>query len=287
MPIRFGFAALVLAACAMAQPGPGRGSMGRFGPGDARLLGAMAGGASRVVRNAPYSADQVTETTQVLADGNRIHQVHTSKVFRDSDGRVRTEQSLGGLGPLASATARQERVVFINDPVSGQNLALNPRERTATRTRYQRPGPPTPEPARGRPQQASAPGRAGAPPSGPAGRTGGRPDANHRPAGRQNGKVESLGRQNFDGVSAEGTRTTVTIPAGEIGNEQPIQMVSEVWISAELQTVVYSRQSDPSVGETIFKLTNISRAEPAAALFQAPAEFRVNESPAGRGGPRW
>jgi hypothetical protein len=90
-------------------------------------------------------------------------------------------------------------------------------------------------------------------------------------------KTETLEARSFDGVSAEGSRTTTTIPAGEIGNEQPIQIVDERWYSPELQAVVMTRHSDPRYGETTYRLTNISRAEPAAALFQVPSDYTVRE----------
>ena len=63
-------------------------------------------------------------------------------------------------------------------------------------------------------------------------------------------KKESLGKQLIEGVEAEGTRSTVTIAAGEIGNERAIEIVSERWYSPELQTVVMTRHSDPRFGET-------------------------------------
>ncbi len=93
---------------------------------------------------------------------------------------------------------------------------------------------------------------------------------------RANTKVESLGRQTIEGVAAEGTRTTTVIPAGEMGNEQPIQIVSERWYSAELQTVILSKRNDPRTGETITRLSNITRAEPAHSLFELPADYKVN-----------
>ena len=87
----------------------------------------------------------------------------------------------------------------------------------------------------------------------------------------------------MEGVQAEGTRTTMTIPAGQMGNDAPIQVVSERWYSADLQTVVMSRHSDPRVGETVYRLTNVSRAEPAPSLFQAPADYKVVAPRGGRG----
>lgn len=87
--------------------------------------------------------------------------------------------------------------------------------------------------------------------------------------------VEQLGRQVMEGVEVDGARSTTTIPAGQIGNAQPILIVSEQWTSPELKVLVMSRQSDPRFGETTYRLTNISRAEPAAHLFEVPPDYRV------------
>jgi hypothetical protein len=294
MPIRTTLiAALVVSAAAFAQgPGPGLGRMGRFGgeaggpPMGGRLVGAVAGMPGRVVKSAPYSADVVTETSQTLADGNHVRQTSTARVYRDSEGRVRTEQSLGGLGALG-VNSSQRQVVFINDPVAGVNYALNVEDKTASKTPWARAG-------RGAQQATASPraqGQNGAPPAG--GRWGqrtvqgstGAAGRGGRAAGlaRQNVKTESLGRQTIEGVAADGTRTTWTIPAGQMGNEAPILIVSERWYSAELQAVVTSRHSDPRVGETVYRLANVSRAEPAPSLFQAPADYKVTDVRGGRG----
>jgi hypothetical protein len=86
-------------------------------------------------------------------------------------------------------------------------------------------------------------------------------------------KTESLGKRGIDGVEAEGSRSTITIPAGEVGNEREIQIVTERWYSPELQTVVLSTHSDPRIGETKYMLTNLQRGEPHASLFQAPSDY--------------
>jgi hypothetical protein len=91
-------------------------------------------------------------------------------------------------------------------------------------------------------------------------------------------KSESLGKQTIEGVEAEGTRSTVTIPAGAIGNELPMSTVSERWYSAELQAVVMSKRSDPRFGETVYRLTNIQRSEPPATLFEVPPDYTVTEN---------
>jgi hypothetical protein len=88
------------------------------------------------------------------------------------------------------------------------------------------------------------------------------------------GETRSLGTRDFNGIKADGTQVTHTIPAGAIGNEKPIQIVNERWFSPELQLVVYSRTSDPRVGETVYRLENLKRGEPAADLFKVPADYK-------------
>ena len=91
--------------------------------------------------------------------------------------------------------------------------------------------------------------------------------------------TEDLGSQTMEGVFVTGVRTTSTIPAGQIGNEKPITIVTEVWTSPDLKTIVYSKRSDPRMGEQTFQLTNISRAEPDPSLFSVPADFKIVEGP--------
>jgi TonB family protein len=103
------------------------------------------------------------------------------------------------------------------------------------------------------------------------------PDADGLPARVAMPKpvTESLGKQSIEGVEAEGTRTTVTFPAGTFGNERPINIVSERWYSPELQTIVMTKHSDPRFGETNYRLTNINRSEPARTLFEVPSDYTL------------
>jgi hypothetical protein len=263
----------------------------------------------KVIKGAPYSADAVTETIQTLADGNRIINRMTSSVFRDSEGRTRREQSFKGLGILGNGNGEEPvQTIFINDPVAGVTYTLDSRSRTAHKS-----VPFTLEWTKklGAPGEGSVEGHqqfefkidrgAGTPPSnitmavpldsgsrvvGPeidqfTMRTEPGAPATYvfktAPGANANEVKEQLGKQLIEGVEAEGTRTKVTIPAGEIGNERPIEIISERWYSPELQLVVMTRQSDPRIGETTYKLTNINRVEPAKTLFEVPAGYTVKE----------
>jgi hypothetical protein len=97
---------------------------------------------------------------------------------------------------------------------------------------------------------------------------------------------ESLGTRQIEGVRATGRKTTSTIPAGQIGNDRPIEITDEQWESPDLKLLIYSRFSDPRTGVVEFKLTNINRAEPPADLFAVPPDYTILEPGAGgiRGG---
>lgn len=237
---------------------------------------------TRVTRGAPYTAEAVNEFVQVLADGNRIVRRTTTRIYRDSEGRTRREELRDG-APIS---------IVITDPVEGVSLMLNPSTRTATRT----PG------AFG--AVAVAGGRGGSTraivqPAAPAPRPDGQTAEQRRDAetrarleselasveqrlsvARAGGRAnrQDLGQQTIEGIPTNGTRTTTVIPAGEIGNEQPITIISEQWFSNDLQVLVQTRHSDPRSGDTIYRLTNISRNEPDRSLFQVPADYTVRES---------
>jgi hypothetical protein len=241
----------------------------------------------KVVKGAPYSAQAITESTRTLGDGNKIRHKNSASVYRDSEGRTRRDQELGTVGPWAMS-GDPHQMVFIHDPVAGFNYVLDPRTRTARKMR-----PPRIELAPGGEIAGISLGPDPkvkvrinneevftAPAAPPHPHAGGPPLQEFNIAvGPQKGTTESLGKQTVEGVLAEGTRTTVTIPAGEVGNEQPIQIVWEKWYSPELQTIVMSKHSDPFVGENIYRLTNITRGEPARSLFEVPADYTIKETP--------
>jgi hypothetical protein len=231
----------------------------------------------RVVKGAPYSAEAVTETTQMLADGNRIVNKSTALVYRDSDGRTRREQTLSHIGPWA--TQNPETRIFLNDPVAGVSYILEPENRVAEKTALP---PRLMEKGAGEHAVAGEFNLALPPP--PQGEAPNimflaRGEAAHSAivSGKEEHQSESLGKQSVEGVMAEGTRTTMTIPAGEIGNERPIVVVSERWYSPELQTALVTKQNDPRFGETTYRLTNIVRSEQPRPLFEPPPGYTIRE----------
>lgn len=261
----------------------------------------------KVVKGAPYSAEALTETIQTLSDGNRIINRMTSSVYRDSEGRTRREQSLKGLG-IFGAGEEPVQTIFINDPVAGVTFTLDSRSHIAHKsvpftfefTRKLDKDGATVSAVEGQRFEfkiATGTGTAGSmvmtaplgtgatrvpPPELDQVRTEAGGAATYvfktKTSPNANEVKEQLGKQSIEGVEAEGTRTTVTIPAGEIGNERPIEIVSERWYSPELQLVVMTRHSDPRFGETTYKLTNINRSEPAKSLFEVPSDYTIKEN---------
>jgi hypothetical protein len=270
----------------MIESAPGQGDTFVFVSGEMSIDG-------KIVKGAPYSAQAVTEMIQTLGDGNRIVRKNTANVYRDSEGRTRRDQTLGAIGPFAVA-GDPPQTVFINDPVAGVNLILDPRTRTARKLqrfeyKIQVGADKLPPPGESK-MRTPLPGKEveahgfvfTTPPPG-VGPLGAGPADVHffGHTSKAEAKTEKLEKRMIEGVEAEGTRTTVTIPAGEVGNELPMEIVTERWYSPELQTVVMTRHSDPRFGENTYKLTNINRAEPAATLFQAPSDYTIKEAPAG------
>jgi hypothetical protein len=279
--VAVGIGLAAAAAAAVAQEPRMRIALGPGAPdgmgGHAMAIHApLDGFESKLVKGAPYSADSVTEMVQTLADGTRITATSKGSVLRDSEGRTRREQTLGALGPMF-AGGKPPRHAFINDPVAGVHYVLELDEKVARKM----PSAPPEMPAPGR-HVVRFEKRVVV---GDKDRPGLDEDVMFRteePADEKgDARTESLGQQTIEGVTAEGTRSVVTIPAGSIGNDRPIQIVSERWYAPQLQVVVMSRSSDPRFGETTYRLTNLSRDEPDASAFAVPSDFTVKEGPSG------
>jgi hypothetical protein len=254
-------------------------------PGDFIFLATELSFGGKVVKGAPYSAEAITESTQTLSDGNRIVNKSTAAIYRDSEGRTRREQTIRAIGPFASA-GEVPKTIFINDPVAGTNYTLDPQNRIARKIAPMqfklRARTPAPDGAKPGVEQRDGAIQSIEIHSEPlmqkreleAGVAIGMIAPNNR-----NARTESLGKQMIEGVEAEGKRTIVTIPAGEIGNERAIEIISEQWYSPELQTIVMTRHSDPRFGENTYRLTNIDRTEPVRSLFEVPGDYTMKEGP--------
>jgi hypothetical protein len=252
--------------------------------GAVNVMGAAGNVPGAVVADKPYSASSITESTQVLADGNRIAQRNEARIFRDSAGRTRREQTLGGLGswPVAGEPVT---LINIHDPVADKSYSLDPATRTAREFPALRlalpPGAPPPGAGQTMMWTAAAPPPVGA----------GANVTVIRSERLVTGLVsttpeprpgEDLGEQVLEGLLVRGTRSTETIPAGALGNERPIEIVTEHWYSPDIEAVVWQRHVDPRFGQTEYRLVNVVRGEPSPDLFTVPQGYEIVTSP----GPR-
>ena len=204
--------------------GPGRMAPA---PPNAQFIGAELRFGDKLVKGQAFSAETVIEDNRRLFDGSTVTKQHRGAIYRDGTGRTRREQPLDNVGGIniVGNNAEPQMLVFINDFASRTQYFLDLNNKVARKNPIGDGNGPRPE-------------------------RDGPPEA----------KTESLGTKTIEGVNCEGTRTTFEIPAGQLGNPNPIQVISEKWFSPELQVVVMSRHLDPLAGEHIFKLVNIKRA---------------------------
>jgi hypothetical protein len=217
------------------------------------------------VTGMPYSAQQVSETVQTLADGTHIKQnTRTVVMYRDSLGRTRTETP--AFGPVNNGA----KLVRIVDVVGGYEYTLDDTNHIAHRVIIQV----------AQPIARRAPGTLGNG-SQLASRTAPLP-ATLPPgvAGRPHPEMQSedLGMQVIEGVNAKGRRTTQTWPVDSVGNDRPIVSVHETWFCDQLGgMMVLSKSTDPRYGETTTALKDLNLSEPDPALFQPPAGYQIED----------
>jgi hypothetical protein len=236
-------------------------STGSTGPGITMGAPLGLGMVDRDVKGLPFSLVEKTTTIKTLGDGTTMTQVTEAHRMRDADGRTRTETGRVEDGQFLA------NFVIILDPIARTNTILNVREKTARVTHMAEPR------AHGRVERtpeeetrlAEMREKAQAE----------RADILHRP---EKPTVEKLSSQNIAGVFAEGTRTTRVVAEGAEGNDRPITVVTEVWMSPELKILVEKTTDDPRYGKTSAEVTQLERRDPEEALFQVPADYKVIES---------
>lgn len=205
-------------------------------------------GEGKTVTGIPLAAQLVVTRENMLADGNRIYKQSQMTVYRDSQGRVRREMVVDIATPSTGGV--MHTMVMIKDPVAGKRYMLDPSNKTAR-------------------EMSLGPKGQGPHPKGATGQPPG------EMMGRDSLQKEQLGTKTIAGVQAEGTRVIRTIPAGEIGNEKPIEVTTERWFSTELQLPLLITHNDPMMGTVTTKVTSVTRGEPDASLFQVPSDYKI------------
>ena len=271
--------------------------LGQSAPAPVGVIGSSVStfGFGGAAKGAPFSADIVHEFTQVLADGNRIHRESQGRIFRDAEGRNRSEFEDDMFG--RTATPR----ITIHDPVSQTYVTLYPQTKTAivNHMTVYRDG-------TGRGIGIGSGTGSGVVTDGtgreigigstaggvlPGGKTPEELLANLKALKEAQGNVqntqrltrtssEQLGKKEIEGFIASGNRHSRTIPAGEIGNEKPLVSTTDTWFSEDLKTTLLSVTDDPQTGQRITRLTNIRVGDPDPQLFQIPPDYTVKDFPA-------
>lgn len=289
-------------------------SLGAYAQGSARTATEIVAGSEKIVKGAPFSGEAVSESLQVLVDGNRILRSSTNKMYRDSEGRFRRN----GITMLGAYYELHPTIVIL-DPINGFKYYVNSDSKTIRKVTLPAPGAiGTTFTFKTGSGQAVAAGEYAA----VAKKVQAEVAAGQAEYGKQTDnaaqkaelekltaaraltgqlttvgglsgtaapydggtyktttRTEELGVKNIEGIDAEGTRTVTTIPAGAIGNERPIDITYERWYSRDLQLIVSSKHSDPRFGDQIYRLTNITRAEPDNSLFTLPADYKMTFEP--------
>jgi hypothetical protein len=231
------------------------------------------------ITGAPFSAEATTEFLQMLPDGNRIEQRYSTSLARDARGRTRREQQVALVGPFSVlqgsdklytlrtgvnwtgvAQGETPRLVIISDPVDGVSYTLDESRKEARLS----------APVALQKLTLDGTARDALKKIEIQLRTAGADRA-----GSGQPTVEQLGTRQIEGITATGVRTTTTIPAGQIGNLNPINLVTERWFSEELGMAVLITRSDPRSGDTTYRLKNIVRAEPPPDLFTVPSDYKI------------
>lgn len=223
--------------------GPGRNFAGEF-------HGLFAG---KVVTGEAYSATGVTTHTQTLSNGNAINQSSCVNVYRDSSGRTRREETRG-----SATCSTTPQTILINDPVAGVAYIINTKNSTYRQFTIKTPSTSTTTATTTTPPANPNQVQTSLPPL-------------------------TIPLTSGGTLTADGTQTVTTIPAGQFGNTQAITITSTRYYSSTLQIVVQSSRTDPRNGTTTFQLSNISTAEPNESLFQLPSGLTLQQGPSARG----
>lgn len=271
------------------------------------MLGVSSPLGAQAVAGKAIFAQFITEHHQSFTDGNRISRSTFSSIYRDVQGRIRRESQLSMPGMSAGIAAT---FITIVDRQLGYSYVLDPQEMVAHRYQLNAAGPsyvarlsartvgnallsPNSKQLATSAANSPTPGNSAAqwPPHAFASRhvQAGGPgvdvaDSSGVPSMRIDQpflaapnpvRTENLGEQMILGFRAHGTRVITTLPAGQIGNDRPIDIVSEQWFSPDLEMVLRSLHRDPWAGEFTTTVTQVVRGDQPAALFEVPAPYKV------------
>jgi hypothetical protein len=239
-------------------------------PGLAGTLVAFAGGGTFIaeeptgIAGAPYSGVAVTQSTTVFSDGNRIVRTNSTHYYRDGQGRTRVERTVG-LDSAGNAS-QSNLMVTITDPVAGELYFFRSQNKIVEAIKL---GPGV--------LAARSAVTSGADRQVSFALMGIGMGIGASLSTEASSSETSLGQKVVNGVTATGTRTVRTIPAGALGNEKPITSTVEEWFSPDLDVPVQITQKSSIGGDVALNLTQLVRGEPDASLFGPPSGYTVHD----------
>jgi hypothetical protein len=208
---------------------------------------------------APFSATIKTTREQKFVDGNAIHGQIVTHYYRDSAGHIRAEMSTGcDIG--ADGQFRPLINISVNDPVARTSTSwtVNDTGEKVARFYHQ----PAPQPAPAAPPLTEEQRKL---------------IAMAQDRSTRNDHSEKLGTRIIAGVLCDGTRSVHIVPAGDKGNEQPIEISTEFWTTRDSRIVMLNIQDDPYTGRNTTEVTEFSLAEPDPSLFAPPPDYKLVE----------
>jgi hypothetical protein len=206
----------------------------------------------------PYSGTLKTTFEQKLPDGNSIHGYTRTRQARDSAGKTLSEFAQNcQRGEDGQPQLLLNVSVYDRAAKTTMNWQVNGNLPKVVRVMHQGEQVPPPVPSAEMLERQKI--------------------AQLQQPPRSEFRTEKLGTKTINGVSAEGSRSVRTIPAGEEGNELPLEVVNESWHSRELGLTLMMIRDDPRQGRTVVEFEELSLAEPDAALFAAPAGYKVED----------
>jgi hypothetical protein len=220
------------------------------------------------ISGAAYSAEQIMEFVDNLTDGRRNNRTWREWVYRDSQGRTRTERMMSP--PRADLPSRLVQIV---DPIAGFQYVIDTPNKVAHRIRV----PPAGSTATG---EAAGSMAGELPLDTPSIAALSRSSFHQdtliaRLPAKESSRIstEALGLRWIDGILAQGTKTTIT--------DGSITISTEAWVSEHLKVLVLSKRDDPRLGEAsrVTRIVNYSSTVPDPALFQPPPDYTIVEEP--------
>lgn len=239
--------------------------------GQTARVAPRAGSVTGQTVRQPYAAEFKVTTVQTLTNGTTITRERTEVLARDSRGRTMhsTTDAANGNG--------EQGVTYGNatDPVEGTQSTWNSRTKQAYVYKLppqdQRKGCWASDSGNFRTSWYDGPGPGAPAPNGTVLANG----STIVPAVRPTPEVEQLGSSTIQGFAVRGVRYTTTFPAGQVGNDQPIDVVAEHWTSPQLGMSLRDITDDPRTGKQTREVVNVTSGDPDPSVFLPPDGYQV------------